>query len=319
VQFNVNDGDIATERFQLVNTGSVALRWPRTSIPIDNNFTIVSIKPDITAPGSSSEVVVRFNGGSAGNTYTGSYTFRDSVCQKNVKVELVASVKSFIGVTLSAAVQRVRTSTVIDVPLYISNKINLDRTTVRTIQADVVVNATLLYPEGDTPAGTLDPTETTRSIPVTLTIPPGTDSLAGTLRFRTLWGNDTASTIGFANITVADTIRVRTNEGRIILDDVCRQGGPRLYRSTGAGLGIVVTPQPTTGPTTVDVTVVERGHTTVQLIDLAGRVIATLVDRSLLPGTYHVPFSTETLPAGTYFLVCTTPSDRLTQRVDIAK
>lgn len=319
VLFNANDGEVATERFQLVNTGSVALRWPRGTIQIDPNFTIVSIKPEITGPGSSSEIEVRFNGGAAGSTYTASYTFRDSVCRKPVKVDLVAAVKSFIGVTLTSPTQRVRTSTVIDVPIFVTNKINLDRTTVRTIQANVIVNATILYPEGDTPAGTLDAAQTLRSIPVTLTIPAGTDSLAGTLRFRTLWGNDTASTIGFANITVADTILVRTAEGRIILDDVCREGGARLFRSTGAGLGIVVTPQPTTGPTTVDVTVVERGHTNVQLVDLAGRVLATLVDRVLVPGTYHVPFSTETLPAGTYFLVCTTPSDRLTQRVDIAK
>jgi hypothetical protein len=32
-----------------------------------------------------------------------------------------------------------------------------------------------------------------------------------------------------------------------------------------------------------------------------------------------VPFTTDTLPAGTYFLVMTTPSDRITRRVDVAK
>lgn len=315
----VNDGDVATERVQLINNGTVALRWPRTSIPIDDKFTIVSIKPDITPPGSSSEITVRFAGGTAGSTYTASYTFVDSVCRSAVKMDIVANVKSFIGVTVSAGTQRVRTSSVIDVPVYVTDKVNLDRTGVRTFTADVLVNATILYPHGATPQGTLDATQTIRSIPVTITIPAGTDSLATTLQFKTLWGNDTASTVRFGNIVVGDTIRIRSRDGQVILDDLCRKGGPRLFRNTGNGLGIVVTPQPTAGPTTIDLTIVERGHTVVQLVDITGRVVETLVDRNLVPGTYHVPFTTDTLLAGAYFLVLTTPSDRITRRVDVTK
>lgn len=315
----VNDGDVATERLLLVNNGTVALRWPRTQIQINDKFTIVSIKPDITPPGSSSEITVRFAGGVAGQSYTGSYTFRDSVCGRDVPLNIVANVKSFIGVTVSAPSQRVRTSSVIDVPVFITEKVNLDRTTVRTFTADVIVNATILYPSGNTPAGTLDATQTLRTIPVTLTIPAGSDSLAGTLQFKTLWGNDTASSIRFTNIVVADTMRIKARDGEVILDDLCRKGGPRLFRNTGAGAGIVVSPQPTTGPTTADLTIVERGQTSVQLTDVTGRVVSVMVDRFLVPGTYHVPFTTDTLPAGTYFLVMTTPTDRITRRVDVAK
>jgi hypothetical protein len=56
------------------NTGTVPLSWtnaaeafPRTpTITIDSNFSIQSIEPPVTPPGSTSRVIVRFAGGAAG-------------------------------------------------------------------------------------------------------------------------------------------------------------------------------------------------------------------------------------------------------------
>jgi hypothetical protein len=125
--------------------------------------------------------------------------------------------------------------------------------------------------------------------------------------------------IRFSNVQIGDTVRVLTRDGQVVLSDLCRQGGPRLYLRSPFSTDVRVTPQPTTGPTTIDLSVVERGQTTLDLVDMSGRVIATLVDRYLTPGTYIVPFETSDLSAGPYFLVLTTPSDRISRRVDVAK
>lgn len=315
----VPDAEVAEERLQLINTGTVALRWPRTSIPIDGRFTILSIRPDITPVGGTSEVIVRFTGGNAGSTYTASYTFRDSICSKPVDLNISATVKSYIGITVRVDTSYSTTGSTIDVPVYVTHKVNLDRTSVRTFTADVTVNATILFPQGSTPQGTLNAEQSLRTIPMTFTIPEGGDSLAGTLRFSTLWGNDTASAVRFSNVQIADTVRVLTRDGQIVLSDLCREGGPRLYLRNPFGTEIRVTPQPSTGPTTIDLSVVERGNVRLELVDMSGRIVSTMVDRALMPGTYIVPFNTTDLPAGPYFLVLTTPSDRISRRVDVAK
>lgn len=313
---NVPENTPATETFQILNTGTVSLRWPKGPIEL-GTFRIESILPDVTPPGGISTVVVRFRGGTAGNAYTASYTFMDSTCNHNQTLQFRATVSTYIGVLLRADTMRVLTDRGIDVPVYITDKVNLDRTTVRDIDVDVIVNATLLMPSGQTPVGTVS--NGMRTIPVRITIPAGNDSLATTLRFHSLWGNDTASTVAFTNIRVADTILVRTQPGQVILDDLCRQGGPRLIKLAAQGAGIHVSPQPATGPATIDVAVVERGHTTVTVVDMTGRTLATIVDRYLQPGVYRLPIDVTTMSNGAYYILMTTPTERRSQRLEISK
>jgi hypothetical protein len=96
---NVREGQELIERILLLNTGTVALRWPRTSVTI-GRFRIESITPEVTQPGERSNLTVRFLGGTAGTVYQESYTFTDSICGTTEQLLLRASVKSYIGATL---------------------------------------------------------------------------------------------------------------------------------------------------------------------------------------------------------------------------
>ncbi len=317
---NVAQGETPTETVYLINRGSIILRWPKAPIDL-GDFVIEKISPDIVQPNQQSEVTIRFKGGTEGNVYTTSYVFMtiDSACGRQDTLQLAAFVNAVVSVTLRMDTIHAHTGATVSVPLYITNKLHLDRTNVRSIRADLLVNASILQPSGSLPAGQLDSTGRIRRIPVVIPIPEGSDSLAMTLQFSTTWGNDTMSVINVSNFTQIDSLRVLVRQGSVILDDLCTQGGVRLFQLQPNAAGIVASPQPATGATVLDIEVVEKGMTTVELVDMQGRSLATLVERALTPGSYRVPMNISQLPAGVYFLLMTTPTEQKSVRFERAK
>lgn len=313
---NVREGQELIERILLINTGTVALRWPRQSVTI-GRFRIESITPEVTQPGERSNLTVRFLGGAAGTVYQESYTFTDSICGTTEQLLLRASVKSYIGATLRVGSVQTRIGQQVGVPVYISNKVNFDRTSVTSISAVLRLNGTILTPTGTTPQGTFG-SDGSRLVPVTIPIPQG-DSLATTLQFSTTWGNDTVGIISIDSLILTDTLEITPIAGRVSLTDICYQGGARLFRNTDLSTGVQVAPMPVRASTTVYVTTIEPGLTRVELIDLNGRVVQTLVERVLSPGTWFVPLDVSTIPNGSYYVVLSTPSQRIVERMEVVR
>lgn len=313
---NINEGQEAIERLLLINTGTVALRWPRTSI-VAGQFRIESITPEVTQPGEQSDMTVRFLGGTAGTVYDETYTFVDSVCGTAEPLRMIATVKSYIGADLRISSVKATTGQEVDVPVYISNKVNFDRTNVTQLDARLLVNGTILTPSGNTPMGTFR-ADGMREIAVMIPIPT-TDSLATTLRFRTSWGNDTSSVIHIDSLILTDTLEIRKHDGEVIITDICREGGARLIELTQQAAGIRVAPLPATGSTTAVVTTVEAGRTSLDLVDLTGRVVRSVADRVMQGGSWFIPLDLTTIPNGSYFLILTTPSQRIVERIEVVR
>jgi YD repeat-containing protein len=61
------------------------------------------------------------------------------------------------------------------------------------------------------------------------------------------------------------------------------------------------TPNPGSGPRDVSFTLPSRGHVTLRVFDVRGRLAATLVDRDLDKGLHNVHFFTDRWTAGVYF------------------
>ena len=312
---NVNEGEQAIQLVSILNTGTVSLRWP-SGIIDRGSFRIETIEPNITPPGGTSTFTVRFLGGEAGQAYDASYDFVDSVCQRTQTLDMRATVKSFIGATVSADLVRANIGSEVVVPVRISDKVNFDRTSVTQIQARLRVNGTILTPLG------IESTfaDGERTFDVTLPIPE-TGDLMTELRFRTTWGNDTSSQVIFDSVWVSDTILVRTQDGEVILDDLCREGGPRLFlrRENSPGIVAQVIPHPVSDNATVVLTVIERGPTTVHLIDVAGRVVQTLVDRELSPGRYLLPLDAHGIDIGSYTLTMRTRTQQVSNRISVVR
>ena len=313
---NVREGQEVFERVLLLNTGTVALRWPRQSVTV-GQFRIESITPEVTQPGERSSMIVRFLGGTAGTTYQERYTFTDSICGTSEQLTMRASVKSYIGATLRVGSVQTKIGQQVGVPVYVSNKVNFDRTAASSLGVVLRFNGTILTPTGSTPQGTFEP-DGTRRIEVTVPITQ-TDSLATTLQFLTSWGNDTVGVIDIDSLILSDTLEITTIPGRVSLTDICYQGGARLFRSTDLSTGIQIAPMPVRSSTTVYVTAIEPGYTRVELVNLNGRVVQTLVDRTLSAGTWFVPLDVSTLPNGSYYVVLSTPSQRIVERMEVVR
>lgn len=316
---NVPQDSVRDLTLSLLNSSSTPLRWSRSAINV-GQFRILSVVPDITPPGQSSIVTIRFLGGKVGETFASQYVFRDSVCGREQVLQLRANVKDYIGFDVRPASVRTVSGTTVSIPVYITNRTNLDRTAVTSITATFSVNGTLLLPSGSTPVGSLSGDGRERTFSVDLPIPRGADSLSTTLQFSTAWGNDSVATIAITDIVVADTLEVTLIPGRVTFDDICRAGGvSRFFERTGAAAGIVVRPLPTSGRSTLSVAVVETGSSNIVLVDVTGRPIATLHNGLLDRGLHEFDVDLSAIPAGTYWLVYTTPSDRLTTRMDVSK
>jgi len=312
---NVNENESAIQYVSILNTGTVSLRW--SVQPIDlGDFRIESIEPSITPPGGTSTFTVRFKGGTPGQIYTANHTFADSVCGRTQSLSMRATVKSYIGATISADVVRANIGTEVEVPIRISDRLNFDRTQVTEIHARLRVNGTILTPVG------LEHTFDNGDRTFTVTLPiPTTGDVMTRLRFTTTWGNDTSSVIAFDSVWVADTLLIRTRDGEVVLDDLCREGGPRLFlrRQPTPGITTQVIPHPVQDQATVVIDVVEQGPTIVELVDVTGRIVQTLVDRELSPGRYLLPLDASFVEIGSYMITMRTRTQQLSNRISVVR
>jgi YD repeat-containing protein len=62
-----------------------------------------------------------------------------------------------------------------------------------------------------------------------------------------------------------------------------------------------VTPNPGGGDRRIAFSIATAGHVSLRVTDVAGRSVATLFDRTLMPGRYNVAFSSARWPGGVYF------------------
>jgi hypothetical protein len=60
-------------------------------------------------------------------------------------------------------------------------------------------------------------------------------------------------------------------------------------------------PNPFNGTTNFEVRIANSEFVTMQVSDMLGRTVATLVNRELPPGIHHIPFTADHLPSGVYF------------------
>jgi hypothetical protein len=101
--------------------------------------------------------------------------------------------------------------------------------------------------------------------------------------------------------------------------ELCKAGGKRLVRQTIPTSLVAAKPNPASEQATVTYSLRESGSTTLQLFDAKGALMKTVVNASLTAGQYETQIDVSKLPSGAYMLVLTTPTARLTERLDVVK
>jgi hypothetical protein len=98
------------------------------------------------------------------------------------------------------------------------------------------------------------------------------------------------------------------HNGRLILGDICYQGGERLTSAYGMINITVPKPNPSGEVTLVKFSTIETGRTRVYLTDMTGSIIRTLADGEFKPGEYSLYIRTSDLATGNYFVTLQTPT-----------
>lgn len=197
----------------------------------------------------------------------------------------------------------------------------IDRSNIPTrYRAEIRVNASCLVPTDPQWACTAAPggecafeiegqrqtSDTLASIPVLITL-----------------GTTDRSPLRITSFTWTDavvTTLVETTDGTLRVEGVCEEGGVRLFVPSGVALSCAIRPNPATDVIDVQYGTVEPGPVSMDIIDIAGRVIRSpLTAASTVAGVYVLNVDVSTIPNGVYFLRLTLPSDVLVTRFDIVR
>ncbi len=106
-----------------------------------------------------------------------------------------------------------------------------------------------------------------------------------------------------ANDQAIPGIATTIEAGEFVLDGVCRQGSDRHVDGLGEFFLRPVIPTPTHGIGEIEFGIVEDGPARIDLIDMNGRQLGTLLDAAPGPGVYRVTIETSALSAGRYMVV----------------
>lgn len=98
---DIDENNSSDMTLEIKNTGTLPINWDNYNFAL-NDFEIISIDPIVTPVGGSSDVTVRFKGGTASSGYLEICTFKD-ICDNSVELELKANVKGPIGITIKVA------------------------------------------------------------------------------------------------------------------------------------------------------------------------------------------------------------------------
>lgn len=150
---------------------------------------------------------------------------------------------------------------------------------------------------------------------------PAAPGTLGFLDVVVLLGDELTTGITFDSIRWVDgEVATDSRDGEFTLTGYCDVGNDRLIRIEGA-FGIKsVTPNPVGTRAEVIFETVENGPTRVEMFDMTGRKVATLVDVSDLPVQAHlVELPTGELATGAYTIVLTTPTQRSVRHVLIRR
>ncbi len=177
----------------------------------------------------------------------------------------------------------------------------------RPFKAVIRFDGTALMPAGTTPAGVLDPVTYERVITVNGVnngaFGDSTVTLAD-LRFQVMLGDTSRITLHIDSFEWQDTsIKVTDKQdGLLYVNKICYEGVQARFVHPGGMFALKpIQPNPATGMTKINFSVLELGQVRLEIADVKGKVIATLVSSESMQGEYEVMFDTSTLPSGTYF------------------
>lgn len=206
-----------------------------------------------------------------------------------------------------------------DVPIQLSDAVNLDRNGIRNFSASLRFNRTLLVPID--PGVSVTDAGDDRIVTINGTIPASavTGGAIATVGFIAALGDRDRTPLAIEAFGwVEGAVTTTTVDGLFELTGLCVDGGTRLINASGQTVLRPVRPNPVSGSAEIEYEVVEDGRTRIYLVDMTGRRIP-LVDALVTAGRYVATFNVAALNSGSYVCVMETPTEQLRTMMRIEK
>jgi thiol-disulfide isomerase/thioredoxin len=96
--------------------------------------------------------------------------------------------------------------------------------------------------------------------------------------------------------------------------------GTAIQEVASLGINTIdVYPNPATDVVTTKFSLTEQSNVAIEIVDMLGKVVKTVANKSLTAGTYEVPTNVAELASGIYLVKITTDNGSITERLSIAK
>ncbi|HWF43670.1 MAG TPA: hypothetical protein VG537_03415, partial [Candidatus Kapabacteria bacterium] len=212
----------------------------------------------------------------------------------------------------------------IAVPMTLVSSTDLAQSGASDYVARIRFNASMLAPQSVASLGTVSGSD--RIITVTGTLPqaggvPESSGLLQNIDFIATLGSDTCTdltidTFYFTNANVA----VTREDGGFCLTGICMQDGHARLVNPDARVSLAAPrPNPASQSVEIDYELAEPGPTKLYIEDMLGRTAMVIRDEPMLPGAYHESVPLAALASGTYRYILVTPSQVLSQPMEVIK
>ncbi len=208
-----------------------------------------------------------------------------------------------------------------NIDLYIRDAAGFKSNVNKSISADLVFDATMIEPVGNTPEGIV----TTGSRRITVTGMPiivtTQEKILASYRMRAMLGlkEQTPVTIENVQIENGDADIIMTS-GMFTTSKLCRNGDvTRLFDPYGGAALMRISPNPNPGTAEVQYNVIEKGYNELKIVDAIGNTVKTLEAGSMERGERVAEYDLSQLNSGVYFLILSGPTEVYTRQFSIVK
>lgn len=206
----------------------------------------------------------------------------------------------------------------VNIPVILESSKNLFQNGAKTFEAKIKFNKSLLEP--------IEPSQYEVSgnnyiITVQGTV-KDTAGILATLRFRARLGNDSVTPLVFESFRWIETtkLKVTTQNGEFILNDLCKTGGTTRLVKKGTTLSLApITPNPVRNSTVISFILNEHTSVRLSVIDVLGHELSVLKNQEFNSGRYEVNFDASLISNGKYFVVLRTEHGVLFEPMQISK
>jgi hypothetical protein len=316
---------------RLRNTGNLPIAWRVPVFSADSLFAVESVAQNPTPPGTITTMTVRFRGSacpgqnltSTGLPVLDNYGFD---CRKPTARVILSAETLPASALLWTDTLRAGIGDTFSLPIRLRNPRFLREAGVQGFSFVLRYDFSVMSPQ-TTPKGAIQ--GQTRLQPVTLMLPQtiSADSILGRIPFIATLGSTSGTLIAIDSLrafgsTGASCILFDTSplQSRFTLDRICVEGGMRLVKASGTRLAMTQNkPNPASGITTIDFSLIEFGTSSVTVYSMLGEPVLQAMSGRLEPGEYSLDMDVSRLPSGVYFYVLQTPTNRRVGRMEVIR